>query len=320
MAKKTKKTVYDIITEKIIEQIESGTPPWKAGWMRKHFNGFAKREYQGLNQLLLSWDMQVMEYISPVWFSFKQIQQLGGNIKKGAKSSMVIFNKKITAQNNDKDEEKEGKKDDLEVFDESEQGKDKQEDRKDKKPKTFFLMRYYRVFNLDDVEGIDKSKYVNLANTKEEKPENIVKGMQNDGLNIQYTGVQPCYIPSWDTVQIPDIGNFESTDSYYSSLFHEIAHSTGHESRLKRAGVSNIDTGDKHQYSYEELVAEIGAAFLMAETGMKINYENSSAYVKGWSQFIKNNKKAIFQASAEARKAVQYVVHKAERASDSKVA
>ncbi len=319
MTKKTKKSVYDIITEKIIKQIESGTPPWKAGWIMKHYNGYKKREYQGINQLLLSWDMQVMEYTSPVWLSFKQVQQLGGSIKKGAKSSMVIFNKKITAQNNDKDEEKEDKKDDLEVFDESEQ---EEKNKKNDKPKTFFMMRYYRVFNLDDVEGIDKSKYVNLANTKEEKPENIVKGMQNDGLNIQYTGVQPCYIPSLDTVQIPDIGNFKSSEDYYSSLFHEIAHSTGHESRLKRAGVSKIDTGGKHQYSYEELVAEIGAAFLMAETGLRINYENTSAYVKGWNKFIKENKKAIFQASAEARKAVQYVVEKAEQVSDtsSKVA
>jgi len=180
-------------------------------------------------------------------------------------------------------------------------------------------MRYYRVFNLDDVEGIDKGKYVNLGNVKKEKPENIVSGMIKDGLNIQYTGVQPCYIPSWDTVQIPDIGNFKSSEDYYSSLFHEIAHSTGHESRLKRAGVSKIDTGDEHQYSYEELVAEIGAAFLMAETGLRINYKNTSAYVKGWSEFLKENKKAIFQASAEARKAVQYVLEKAEQSS-SKVA
>ena len=304
MAKKTNKSVYDIITEKIIDQINAGTPPWKAGWIYKHFNGFAKREYQGINQLLLSWDMQVMEYTSPVWFSFKQVQQLGGSIRKGAKSTIVVFSK-VIQKNKD-----EGEEDNLDVFEEEGEAK---------KPKTFFLMRYYRVFNLDDVEGIDKSKYVNLGNVKKEKPENIVSGMIKDGLNIQYTGVQPCYIPSWDTVQIPDIGLFKTTEDYYSSLFHEITHATGHESRLKRAGVSNIDTGDKHQYSYEELVAEIGAAFLMAETGLKINYENTSAYVKGWSEFLKENKKAIFQASAEARKAVQYVLEKAEQSS-SKVA
>ena len=301
-----KKSVYDIITEKIIEQIESGTPPWKAGWIYKHYNGFIKREYQGINQLLLSWDMQEKGYTAPVWFSFKQIQQLGGSIRRGAKSSMVVFSKVVNENKNDED-----KKDNLEVFDENEG--------EAKKPKTFFMMRYYRVFNLDDVEGIDKSKYVNLGNVKKEKPENIVSGMIKDGLNIQYTGVQPCYIPSWDTVQIPDIGIFKSTEEYYSSLFHEITHATGHESRLKRAGVSNIDTGDKHQYSYEELIAEIGAAFLMAETGLRINYKNTSAYVKGWSEFLKENKKAIFQASAEARKAVQYVLEKAEQSS-SKVA
>lgn len=311
MAKKTKKSIYDIITEKIIDQINAGTPPWKAGWMRKHFNGFYKREYQGINQLLLSWDMQEKGYTAPVWFSFKQIQQLGGSIRKGAKSSMVVFSKVV---NKNKDDE--GEEDDLEVFDESDQEKDKQED---KKAKTFFLMRYYRVFNLDDVEGIDILAFVNLGNSKQKKPENIVSGMIKDGLKIRYTGVQPCYIPSWDTVQIPDIGLFKTTEEYYSSLFHEITHATGHESRLKRAGVSNIDTGDKHQYSYEELIAEIGAAFLMAETGLRINYKNTSAYVKGWSEFLKENKKAIFQASAEARKAVQYVLEKAEQSS-SKVA
>jgi len=307
MAKKTKKSVYDIITEKIIEQIESGTPPWKAGWMRKHFNGFYKREYQGINQLLLSWDMQEKGYTAPVWFSFKQIQQLGGSIRKGAKSSMVVFSKVV---NKNKDDE--GEEDSLDVFEE--------EEGEAKKPKTFFMMRYYRVFNLDDVEGIDKEKYVNFANVKHEEPENIINGMTKDGLEIQYTGVQPCYIPALDIVQIPDIKNFNSSEDYYASLFHEITHSTGHESRLKRAGVSNIDTGDKHQYSYEELIAEIGAAFLMAETGLRINYENTSAYVKGWSKFIKENKKAIFQASAEARKAVQYVLKKAEQSFSSKVA
>ncbi len=312
---KNKKSVHDIITEKIMKQIESGTPPWKARWIMKHYNGFAKREYQGLNQLMLSWDMQAMNYSSPVWFSFKQVQKLGGSIRKGAKSSMVIFNKKVTAQPKDKDKN-EDQEDGLETNSEGEQEEEKEES---SKPKTFFLMRYYRVFNLDDVEGIDKEKFVNFANVKHEKPENIIDGMTKDGLEIQYTGVQPCYIPALDIVQIPDIKNFKSTEDYYASLFHEITHSTGHESRLKRAGVSQLD-GDKHKYSYEELVAEIGSAFLMAETGLKINYKNSAAYVKGWSQFLKDNKKAIFQASAEARKAVQYVVEKTEQFSETKVA
>lgn len=317
MAKKTKKSVYDIIIEKIIKQIESGTPPWKAGWIMKHYNGFAKREYQGLNQIMLSCDMQAMNFSSPVWFSFKQVQKLGGSIRKGAKSSMVIFNKKVTAQPKDKDEN-EDQEDDLETYSEGEQEEEKEES-KPKKTKTFFLMRYYRVFNLDDVEGIDKEKYVNFANVKHEEPENIINGMTKDGLEIQYTGVQPCYIPALDTVKIPDIKNFKSTEEYYASLFHEITHSTGHESRLKRAGVSQLD-GDKHKYSYEELIAEIGSAFLMAETGMKINYKNSAAYVKGWSQFLKDNKKAIFQASAEARKASQYIVEKSEQFAERKIA
>jgi len=310
-----RKTVYDIITEKIIKQIESGTPPWKAGWIMKHYNGFtkSKREYQGLNQLILSYDMQAMNYSSPVWFSFKQVQQLGGSIRKGAKTSIVIFTKKITAQ--PKDKEKNEDQDDLEIYSEGEQEEEKEE----RKPKTFFLIRYYRVFNLDDVEGIDKGKYVNFANVKHEKPENIINGMTKDGLEIQFTGVQPCYKPALDIAQIPDIKNFNSTEEYYASLFHEIIHSTGHESRLNRAGVSQLD-GDKHKYSYEELIAEIGSAFLMAETGLKINYKNSAAYVKGWSQFLKDNKKAIFQASAEARKAVQYVVDKSEQLLEQKIA
>lgn len=317
MAKKTKKSVYDIIIEKIIKQIESGTPPWKAGWIMKHYNGFAKREYQGLNQIMFSCDMQAMNFSSPVWFSFKQVQKLGGSIRKGAKSSMVIFNKKVTAQPKDKDEN-EDQEGDLETYSEGEQEEEKEES-KPKKTKTFFLMRYYRVFNLDDVEGIDKEKYVNFANVKHEEPENIINGMTKDGLEIQYTGVQPCYIPALDIVQIPDIKNFNSSEDYYASLFHEITHSTGHESRLKRAGVSQLD-GDKHKYSYEELIAEIGSAFLMAETGMKINYKNSAAYVKGWSQFLKDNKKAIFQASTEARKASQYIVEKSEQFAERKIA
>lgn len=294
-----KKTVYDIIVEKILKQVESGTPPWRSGII-KHYNGFLSREYQGLNQLLLSADMQAMNYSLPVWFSFKQVTQLGGSIRKGAKSSMVIFHKKITSQ---PAEELDDEAEEIEEVEENLENLKKQE-------KVYFMTRYYRVFNIDDVIGIDKNKYVNSNYTKKEEPEKLIEAMRNDGLKIKH-GVQPCYIPSIDTVEIPYLNNFEKLDYYYAAMFHELIHSTGHVSRLNRKGISELD-GDKHKYSYEELVAEIGSAFLMAEADLKVNYENSAAYLKGWSKFLQDHKKAIFMASAEAMKAAQYVVEKAK--------
>lgn len=295
-------SVYEIILNNIIMHMEKGTIPWRSGCIKKHFNGFNKREYQGINQLLLSLDTKIFNYSTPIWFSFKQVKELGCSIKKGAKSSIVVFSKKQEAEKK-KDEEEEN--DSIEYFSESESENVKKKD-------SYYLLRYYRVFNIDDVEGIDRGKYLHIENETKEKPEQIVTKMEKTGLKIKHMVSNPCYIKSYDEIRIPPINYFESSESYYNSLFHEIVHATGHKTRLNRKSVTEDTNFGSEIYSYEELVAEIGSSFLMGITGLDINYENSAAYIKGWISFLKDNKKAIFQASSDARKSVDYIMQKSK--------
>jgi antirestriction protein ArdC len=273
--------VYDIVLKKILEMLDNQQVPWRANWLLKNFNGATKREYNGINKLLLSWEAIRNGYTAPIWFSFKQIKELGGSVKKGSKASFVIFSKVVEKAEEDEEENK-----------------------------RYFLLRYYNVFNLDSVQGIDKTKYLNQFNEENTEVETLVEKIKNTGVKIKKQGFQPCYNPTTDTIEIPAKEIFASQEAYYSAFFHEATHSTGHKDRLSRKGVVDVNMFDKERYSYEELVAEIGSAFLMAEAGLKVQYENTTAYLQGWSKFLRENKKAILQASSDAKKAVEYILQK----------
>lgn len=273
-----KKTVYEIITEKIIEQLENGVVPWKQPWTSSApRNLVSKKAYRGINPFMLA----LLGYTSPYWLSYKQCAALGGKVKKGEKATPVVF--WMTKVGTEKDKKT---------------GKDK--------AKKIFILRYYNVFNVEQCEGIEVPKDEILAFEPIEKCESIVAGFTNRP-QIE-TSSEAYYSPSRDVVGVPAKSSFRSAPMYYSVLFHELVHSTGAESRLDRKimGVSRFGSED---YSKEELVAEMGAAFLSAEGGIvNETIGDSAAYLKHWIVVLRNDSKLIVTAAAQAQKAADHIL------------
>jgi antirestriction protein ArdC len=284
------------VTERIIELLEQGTVPWrnpytaKVGFPRNFDTGKA---YRGINVFLLA----SMRYASPWWVTFKQAQALGGHVRKGEKGAMVI--KYGTFQPKDDD------------------GQEQERDDENGSRERGYL-KAYTVFHASQVEGIEFPEPETPPQTTEaqriESAEAIVQGMPHrPTLNIGRKAVA-CYSPRTDTVEMPKPEHFTSMNEYYLALFHELTHSTGHQSRLARKTLlenKGMLGGDKRTYSQEELVAEMGAAYLSAHAGLPgDDHENSAAYLQEWLKVlkVKENRKWIVQAASQAQKASDYVL------------
>lgn len=283
----SKKDVYQLVTDHILEQLEKGTIPWHKPWsIVKPFNYKTKKEYRGVNTILLA------GAVDPRFMTINQVNELGGRVKKGAKSHIVVFwspskPKLVEVESDD------GKKETM----------------IDGKTLGGFILKYYRVFCAADIEGID---FPPLANNNTifnpiEEAEKIWAEYPNRP-SLDFGGNRACYIPSRDHIQMPNKEVFEGVDEYYSTFFHEMGHSTGHQTRLNRKGITEFDGFGSHQYSYEELVAEMTAAFLCAHAGITNTVDNSVAYIKSWSKKLKEDKKMILQAASQAQKAADYIL------------
>jgi antirestriction protein ArdC len=275
-------SVYEIITDRIVKSLEEGTVPWQKPWTTKMpINFVSRKPYRGINPFLLS----LQNRKSPYWLSYKQMVDLGGNLKMDdKKASMVIFWKWLDANKDVKDA-----------------------DKKDLIP----MLRYYNVFNLDQIEGIEVPAENKLEFTPVESAEKVVAGYPNPP-KFREGGDRACYSPSNDEITMPVKESFTDIEGYYSTLFHEMTHSTGHTSRLARTEVVDIKHFGSESYSQEELVAELGASFLQAETGIasKSVQQNSEAYIKSWIGVLKDDKKFIVHASAKAQKAVDWIMNR----------
>ncbi len=286
----TKLNIYEMVTDKIIEQLEKGKIPWQKPWDSIYgmpCNMISKKPYRGMNTLLL----RCTEYTSPFFMTFKQVNSLGGSIRKGEKANLVIFYRWIEI----KDKYNES------ITDENEEIK--------KIP----LLRYYNLFNIEQCDGIPESK---IPKPKKynfnpiQKAELIINEIQSSP-KINFDGSDACYIPSDDTIHMPPKTSFKCDEKMYSTLFHELCHWTGHESRLKRKGVCDSASFVSKVYSQEELVAEIGAAFLCSISGIENKtIDNSTAYIAGWLNKLKDNKKIIIQAAGQAQKACDFILNK----------
>jgi antirestriction protein ArdC len=274
-------SVYEIITERIIAQLESGVAPWRKPWTSKApANLVSQKEYRGLNVLSLA----SQGYPSRFWLTFNQANKLGGKIQKGQRGSLVVYW--------NIGEEREVRKPD---------GSSKKQ--------TPFLLRYSSVFNLAQTEGIDIPARL-LDEQRENNPiadcEAIVDGMPNRPGFEQSD--KAWYRPSNDTVGMPARGLFHSSEEFYSTLFHELTHATGHTSRVGREGIEQLNTFGSESYSREELVAEMGAAMLCGVTGISpATLDNSAAYLKTWIARLKSDSKLIVQAASAAQKAADYI-------------
>lgn len=286
-------SVYSIITEKIIAMLNDGVVPWQKPWTGggPAQNLVSKKQYRGINRFLLAF----APYSSPYFLSYNQIKKLKGTLKEGESKNyfIVTFWKWLEPK-----EQKAG------LFD----GKELSEKQvKSKQNKRIPLLRYYRVYNVEQTEGIDYPK----AETREFLPiyqaDAIVNGMPSLPV-IEHGGTRACYSPSLDVIKMPKPEQFKTNEGYYGTLFHEMVHSTGHESRLNRGGVVENHFFSSETYSKEELVAEMGAAFLCGEIGIeRTTVENSAAYIQSWLKELQNDEKLVVQAAAAAEKAVDYI-------------
>ena len=274
-------SVYSIVTEQILKQLESGVAPWRKPWRTEPpCNLVSGKEYRGINPFLLA----SQGYGSRYWLTFNQANKLGGHIRKGEKSSIVAFwhiGEEKTVRDADDNTRKE-------------------------KP---FLLRYYRVFNIEQTEGI--ANKLGLGNATPRLPsiercEAIVNGMPNAPAVQQ--DPRAWYRPSTDTVGMPSRSLFSSAEEYYSTIFHELTHSTGHASRVGREGIENIAAFGSESYSKEELIAEMGAAMLCGVTGISpATISNSAAYLQGWIKRLRGDSKLVVSAASQAQKAADYI-------------
>ena len=292
-------SVYEIITNKILEALEKGVVPWVNPYTGKnHQNFVSKHEYSGVNALLLNAITFERGYSTPYWVTYRQAKEKGWNIKKGAKSAMVTFWKEYTGNSTS---------DDIEETTINENGvEEKQENKNERK----FVLRYYTIFNLDEIEGCEIPKddtkdddFAVIANTVS-IPSDYCK---NQGIDVQKTlNGASFYAPLTDSIGLAPV----KPEFFVPVFAHECVHSTGHEKRLNRF-TSDLFV-EKSEYSFEELVAEIGSAMLCSQMGVEFSIENSTSYISGWSRFLKEDKKtAIVRASAKAQKAVEFILKSA---------
>lgn len=272
--------VYEIITNRILEKLESGVIPWHKPWAggESPKNLITKKEYRGINTFMLS----CSGFSSPFWATYKQIVELGGQVNKGEKGWPVVFWKFIEKQDEDGD------------------------------ARQIPFMRYYTVFNVEQTVGIDEAKIPSLAikyNKLEaiEICDKIVKSMPKRP-KINHAEPRAYYSPVEDYVNMPKKETFEASEAYYSTLFHELTHSTGHERRLNR---KILNGHGSELYSKEELVAEMGAAFLCGYCQIENKViDNSASYIKSWLSRLKNDKQMVIQAAGQAQKATDFILNK----------
>lgn len=274
--------IYAAVTDRIIEQLEQGKIPWTKPWTGVQsgaVSGITGKPYSLLNQMLLG---------KPgPWYTFNQVQKLGGKVRKGEKSSMVVFWKQQKIR-------------------EADPATGEQTE------KLIPLLKYFNVFHISQVDGIEAAtidpEAIDPA-TDNTADSIIADYLQRSGVKLHHQqGDEAYYKPSTDTVVLPLREQFPSMAEYYSTAFHELTHSTGHSSRLDR--ISRKAFFGNEDYSREELVAEIGAAALLNHAGIETasSFRNSAAYIQSWLRALRNDKKLIVTASGAAAKAFDLII------------
>ncbi len=284
---------YQAVTDLILEHLERGVVPWRCPWQREvgiPRNFHTGKTYNGINVLLLG----LRHMPSPYWLTFRQAQERGGHVRKGEHGAHVI---KVG-------ESKSSSPDEAEATDEP-------------RRKRLFL-REYTVFNAVQIEGIEFPPVNPIpqlpVSERIEAAEQIVAEMRNRPSIHEGARTMACYRLQTDTVQMPPFGSFESAEAYYLTLFHELIHATGHADRLNRESLLKHDGFGGKVYSQEELVAEMGAAFLGMETHIVSDaHEQSASYLQSWLDIlrVKEHKRWIIHSAAQATKAANYIQNRA---------
>lgn len=273
-----KPDVAQIVTDQILEALEQGVVPWQKPWKSYlPMNMVSKRQYHGINLLILA----LAPYSSPYWLTFNQIEEMGGRVKPGSRSSRIVYWRLLEHINAASGEITEVP-----------------------------LMRYYCVFNLEQCTGIPEDRVPRLEQNEFNPIQACEEVLENMPNKPGFVGAQEAYYNRKDdVVGMPAKGAFENAEEYYSTLWHELVHSTGHPKRLNRDNTYD-HSGFADAYSNEELVAEIGSSILCAYTGIAPRtIKNQAAYIDHWYKRLKSDKRLIIGASAAAQKAADFIMH-----------
>lgn len=285
-----KSDIYERITGRIVAELEQGARPWMKPWNAEHAAGRITRPlrhnglpYQGINVIML-WSAAVEKsYAAPIWMTFRQAKELGAFVRKGETGELVVYADRIRKTEID-------------------------EETGDELERDIPFMKGYTVFNVEQIDGLPPH-FTALAETPLDPVERIERAegfFAATGASISHGGNMAFYTAAQDRVQMPPFETFRDPVSYYATLAHECTHWTRHPSRLDRE-FGRKRWGDEG-YAMEELVAELGSAFLAADLGLELEpREDHAAYIASWLKVLKADKRAIFSAAAHAQRAADFL-------------
>lgn len=302
------------LTDTIVSALEAGTVPWRKPWtgvgIGGHLSVSTGKTYRGINQLTLSLRAASEGYFSPYWLTYRQAQELGGNVRKGSKGTHVVYWKLLHVTAKDPDTGESG-------------------------PRTVPMLRYFTVFNVSQVEGLDDAtmrRFGAVVDAPRELPPDdaadhaamaIRSYTVRAGIKLEHGGGSAYYIPKLDTIRMPERGHFDTAAHYSAVLAHETVHATGAASRLARQGVTGYSAFGSETYSREELVAEIGAAMIAYAYRFDSPdvVENRNAYLAGWAKYLRSDPRALIVAASRAQDAANLIMGtddaKGEESSDA---
>ena len=282
-------TIHRIVTERMIQALEHGTVPWHKPWRaaagqpRSMSTG---QPYRGVNVFLLGLTASEHGYASSYWGTYRQIGDLGGQVRRGERSTLVAFWKQAELP---------------------------ERDPQTGEPtiKQLPVLRYYKVFNAAQADRLPERFYPAPGeNTEITAPQQVLDRYLTCGPRLQHAAAdQAAYNPATDTIQLPLRDCFRTTEHYYATAFHEAGHSTGHPTRLNRPGIVSFDHFGSGQYAREELVAQMTSSVLCVKTGIDNPeiFDNSASYIAGWLAALNNNKRLVITAAAQAQHATDLI-------------
>jgi len=289
-ANSNRQDIYEKVTAKIVADLEQGVRSWMKPWNAEHAAGRITRPlrangkaYQGINTIMLWGAAMEQGFSAPIWMTYKQSQALGAQVRKGSRGALVVYANKLTREDEDA---KTGETVEREIP----------------------FMKGYTVFNVEQIEGLPAHYHAIAAPVLDpvQKIESAEAYFAGIGAEIAHGGNRAFYAEGSDRVQMPPFETFRDAESYYTTLAHELAHWTKHSSRLAR-DFGRKQWGDEG-YAREELVAELGSAFMAADLGLYLEpREDHAAYLASWLKVLKDDKRAIFQAASHAQRAVDFL-------------
>jgi antirestriction protein ArdC len=277
--------LYAEVTNRIVAALEAGVTPWIRPWSVDYdpspVNAVSRRHYRGINAVLLMLEAQTRGFARNAWLTYRQAKELGAQVRRGESGTTVVFYKLH----------------ELAGTTTVEQLEDEQ------RPKVISFLRWFTVFNIAQVEGLPERLQVKEAMVSWDPHQAAETFLRESRADIRHGGHEAFYSPQADRIQLPERRVFASAAAYYNVALHELVHWTGHLGRLHR------DLGRRFgeaAYAMEELVAEMGAAFLCASCHLEGHLRHAN-YIGHWLRVLKNDKRAVFGAAAKAQQAVDFI-------------